>query len=243
MPLHIRASRDQVAERAVICGDPARVRQIASMLDGARLVNEHRGLITYTGNYKGVPITVATHGIGGPSAALVVEELAQLGVKTFVRLGTAGALVEELDAGDVVVASGAFHRSGGLFSQYIGEGVCASAVPNFELTRRIVEELERRGVKHVVAPVVSNDAFYAESEEFAKWWSSRGAVAVEMEAATLFAVASLRRLRASAVLIICDSLVRDLGFLTAEELRPYVERTASAVLEALARERSRREGA
>ncbi len=91
MPIHLRVSPGDIAERVVIVGDPERARQLSGLLVGARLVNENRGLMTYTGRYNGIDITVATHGIGAPSAAIVIEELISMGARLIVRLGTTGA--------------------------------------------------------------------------------------------------------------------------------------------------------
>lgn len=123
MPIHLRVNPGgDIAERVVIVGDPERARQLSELLVGARLVNENRGLITYTGKYNGVDITVATHGIGAPpSAAIVIEELISMGARFIVRLGTAGgALRREIGIGDVVVPTGSAYNYGGIYTQYLG---------------------------------------------------------------------------------------------------------------------------
>ncbi|MEM1710468.1 MAG: nucleoside phosphorylase, partial [Sulfolobales archaeon] len=105
-PVIIRAKKGEVAERVVVGGDPARIEQLASLLEKPKLVNSNRGLLVYTGSYEGVPVTVATHGIGGPSSAIVVEELVMLGAKVIVRFGTCGAMVKGLGIGDIVIPTG-----------------------------------------------------------------------------------------------------------------------------------------
>jgi len=94
-PLHILAKPEDIAPRVITSGDPARVKQLASYLEDARLVNENRGFLVYTGKYKGVDVTVATHMIGAPSAAIVFEELIMLGAKLIVRFGTCGGFLPE----------------------------------------------------------------------------------------------------------------------------------------------------
>lgn len=155
--------------------------------------------------------------------------------KYFVRLGTAGSLISNLRIGDVVLATGATHYPGGLFKQYYGEDACGLSVPDFTLTRKIAEVAEERGLKYFLGPVFSSDAFYAEDPEFAKKWSSRGLIAVEMECAGLFAVSLMRGVKTACVLVVSNSLVEDLGYASAENLRGKVAEVAKVVLEALTR--------
>ena len=231
-PVHILAKKGDIAERVLIAGDPGRVKLLSNLLEGARLVNENRGFLIYTGKYKGVDVSIATHGIGGPSIAIVLEELAMLGGKVFIRYGTAGALVPELDIGDYVIVSGASYNHGGVFHQYFKEDACISPTPDFEVTLALYNSFKAKGLKFFVGNVFSSDAFYAEDEEFAKKWSERGNVAVEMECATLFALSKLRKLRSGAVVVISDSLVKG-GWISKEELERRVMQGAEAVLDAL----------
>ncbi|MEM5833768.1 MAG: nucleoside phosphorylase, partial [Candidatus Aenigmatarchaeota archaeon] len=142
-PIHVKAQRGEIAKRVVIAGDPARVVLLSTLLDEARMVSDVRGYHVYTGLYRGVPITVAVHGIGSASAVLVLEELIMLGAKVVVRLGTCGAMIPELDIGDIVIPTGASYYSGGIFQQYLGEPVCQVAVPDYQLLENIVSEVRR----------------------------------------------------------------------------------------------------
>ncbi|MEL9939667.1 MAG: purine-nucleoside phosphorylase [Ignisphaera sp.] len=234
-PIHIKARRGDIAERVIIAGDPARVDQVAKMLENPRVVNTNRGFTIYTGSYKGVPISVAVHGVGHPSSMLVVEELAMLGAKVVVRFGTCGAMVKGLRIGDVVIPTAAAYYPGGAFYQYLKENVCTATAPSFEVLKTLVEETQKAGVNYVLGPVVSSDAFYAEDPDFVRKWTSRGVVAVEMECAGLFMLGAMRNLKTGALLMVSDSLVEELGFASAEELRDYVDRAAKIVLEALTR--------
>ncbi|MFP3160986.1 MAG: nucleoside phosphorylase, partial [Vulcanisaeta sp.] len=117
MPIHIRAGEGDVAERVVIVGDPARARQLSGLLTDVKVVNENRGFITYTGMYEGVRVSVAVHGVGAPSAAIVIEELIKLGAKLIIRLGTTGALRSEIGIGDVIVPTGSAYNPGGIYMQ------------------------------------------------------------------------------------------------------------------------------
>lgn len=234
-PVHIKAKKGDIAERVVVAGDPARVKQLAEFLDNPRLVNENRGFLVYTGEYKGVPITVATHGIGAPSAAIVFEELFMLGAKAMIRLGTCGAMIKGLKIGDFIAATGAAYPHGGVtLGMYVPDGSMA-AVPDFELTKLLVEEAEKQGEKIYIGPVFSSDAFYAEDPDFAKRWGSRGVICVEMECATLFALGLMRGFKAAAMLIVSDSLVEPSGFADAKELAPRVEKASRIVFEVLAK--------
>ncbi|MEM0231607.1 MAG: hypothetical protein QXG78_00655, partial [Candidatus Methanomethyliaceae archaeon] len=98
---HIKCSKEDIAERVIVCGDPVRVKKIAEFLDKPKLVNENRCLLTFTGEYKGIAITISTTGMGAPSAAIVMEELASLGVKFVIRVGTTGGV--KLEVGDIVI--------------------------------------------------------------------------------------------------------------------------------------------
>jgi 5'-methylthioadenosine phosphorylase len=233
-PQHIKAGPDDVSARVVVVGDPARARMVAGMLEDSRLVNENRGLLVYTGYHKGRRITVAVHGIGAPSAAIVVEELIALGARYLVRLGTCGGLVEDLDIGDFVVASGAAYNPGGTLGQYF-DGICPPASPDPELLLAVYREASARG-RAVMAPVYSSDAFYAEDPGMAKRLASLGIKAVEMEVATLYALSTLRGVKAAALLVVSDNLVvpGKERLRSHEELAGYVEKAAEAVLEALA---------
>ncbi len=232
-PIHIKAKKGDVAERVIVAGDPARVEQVSKMLENPRVVNTNRGFIIYTGTYKGVPVSVAVHGVGHPSSMLVVEELAMLGAKVVIRFGTCGAMVKGLKIGDIVIPTAAAYYPGGAFYQYLKEAVCTATAPHFDVLKTLVEETQKAGVNYVLGPVVSSDAFYAEDPEFVKKWTSRGIVAVEMECAGLFMLGAMRNLKTGALLMVSDSLVEELGFASAEELREYVNRASKIVLEAL----------
>ncbi len=234
VPIHLRVNRGDVAERVVIVGDPARARQLSGLLTDARLVNENRGFLTYTGTYGGVRVSVATHGIGAPSAAIVIEELISLGARLIVRLGTVGALRREVGIGDVIVPTGSAYNVGGIYTQYLGSIVNYPAVPDYEVLIALVQSLRGAGLRVWVGPVYSSDAFYAE-EDLVNVMGPRGILGVEMETAILFLLGLLRGVKTGAVLIVSNNLTegREGRFLTAEELSPIVEKVGKAVLGAI----------
>lgn len=234
-PYHVKAKPEDIASRVIVAGDPARVQQVAGMLREARLVNSNRGFLTYTGYYEDVPVTVATHGIGGPSAAIVFEELVMLGAKVVTRLGTCGGLVEELGKGDVVIATGAAYSSGGnAIGMYVSNS-CMPTAPHPEVTLALIDAAKKNNVKFLLGPVFSSDAFYAEDPDFVRKWSSRGIVAVEMECAMLFALGWMRNVKTGAILVVSDSLVHEeeKALATAEELKEKINVAAKTALEAL----------
>jgi|OSPMetMinimDraft_2_1075162.scaffolds.fasta_scaffold08425_2 5'-methylthioadenosine phosphorylase len=233
-PVHILAKPEDLAQKALIAGDPGRVKKISEFLDKPKLVNDNRGFLVYTGNYKGSKVTIATHGIGGPSTAIVVEELHMLGVKTFIRLGTAGSLVPTLKIGDVLVATGASHLPGGTIGQYVGQGVTISPAPDIALTMALTQKLRERGINFREGMLFSSDAFYAEDSSFVQKWSSLGNLAVEMECATLFSLGRLRGLRTAASVIISDELAGETKWIDRSTLESKVEQVSKAVLEVLA---------
>ena len=233
-PLHIRAKKGDIASRVVIAGDPVRVEHLSTLLENPRIVNTNRGFLTYTGLFKGIPITIATHGIGAPSAAIVIEELIMLGAKIIIRLGTAGSLIEKLDFGDIVIATGAVYNVGSnAIGMYI-PNTCMCTSPHPEVIYKMMKAFKEHGLKFTLGPVFSSDAFYAEDPDFAKKWGSRGVVAVEMECAVLFSLGWLRRFKAGAVLLISNSLAKRRHYMpTAEELKPRILKLGKALLNAL----------
>lgn len=207
MPYHIWAGQVDVAPLVVGVGDPSRARLFASLMENARLVNENRYPV-YTGHVGNKRISVAAHGIGGPSAAIALEELKMLGMETFVRIGTAGSF-GELRVGDVLIAAAAAAPGGGVLGAYFpGHSPPLAADPL--LTVKLAEAL-----KAPVGYVVSSDAFYAEDPGFVEFWRRRGALAVEMECATAMALGWLRGFRTGCVLVISNIVGRheavDLG--------------------------------
>jgi 5'-methylthioadenosine phosphorylase len=231
-PLHILAKPEDIAPRVIASGDPARVKQLAGYLEGARLVNENRGFLVYTGKYKGVDVTVATHMIGAPSAAIVFEELIMLGAKLIVRFGTCGGFLPEMRVGDFVIATGASYSGGGTMNTY-SPGECMAAVPDYEVLKALVDSASRLGLAFHLGPVISSDNFYS-GLEYLNRWIARGMIAVDMEAATLFLVGRHRRIKTGASFVVSDVIGHAYEKMaTAEELREAVDRASRAVLDAV----------
>ncbi len=198
-PIHLHPVAP-LAERVLLPGDPARALLLAqTLLEEPLMFNHHRGLWGYTGRAAdGHPLTIQSTGMGGPSAAIVVSELADLGAARLIRVGTCGALRAELALGDLVVATAALSFDG--TSRALSAG--GSLVPNPEL----LAGLRSSGGTALVheGPVASADLFYDTPPEDARRMLDAGAWAVEMETATLFALARRRGLAAAAVLLVSD---------------------------------------
>jgi len=234
VPIHLKVNQGDVAERVVVAGDPARVEYISKkFLKEPRVVNTNRGLIAYTGKYKGMKISIVTHGMGAPSALIVLEELIEVGAKAVIRLGSCGAMIPGMKIGDVVIPTGASYYPGGAYYQYYREQICAPAVPDFNLLKALVDAAEEKGLNYRLGPILSSDAFYAEDPDFARKWASRGVIAVEMECAGIFSIGLMRGIKTASLLLVSDSLVEDLGFADARELNRYADRAAEVVLDAL----------
>ena len=227
-----------LAERVLLPGDPGRALMLAeSLLDGAKMFNHNRGLWGYTGLAPDrEPLTIQSTGMGGPSAAIVIHELIDLGARRLLRVGTCGALRAGLALGDLVIVTEAIAADGTSRALGAGERVPASR----ELLDAVIAAANPpfaehgRGHGHVVhaGPIVTSDLFYDE-RELERRWSEAGALAVEMEAATLFALASARGARSAALLVVSDIVLPERTRIGQEELRAAERRMGEAALRAL----------
>lgn len=201
-----------LAERVLLPGDPGRALLLAqSLLSEPKMFNHHRGLWGYTGEAAdGRPLTIQSTGMGGPSAAIVVAELSELGARTLVRVGTCGALQDSIGLGDLVVVTEALAGDG--TSRALGSA--ARIGPDPELLERLLAASP--GAAH--GPVASSDLFYDSPDGAEEAWRDQGALAVEMESATLFALAARRRLRAASVLLVSDIVLPEPARIDADAL-------------------------
>lgn len=232
-PVHILAKPGEIAEKAIVAGDPGRVDYIAGMLEEARLISSNRGFNTYTGRYKGERITIACHGIGGPSSAIVFEELRMLGAKVIIRLGTAGGLLKELSEGDIVIPNVACYYVGSSTISAYMPRLAPPTAPSYDVLESLVQEMRRKSSRFWIGPVVSSDAFYAEDEEFITQWTKTGVIAVEMECATIFALGYLRKIKTGAILVVTDNLASKVRVRDKEKINQWVKEAAVAALETL----------
>lgn len=206
---HIRIKPGEVARCVLLPGDPSRAEKIASRFDEAREIASNREFRTFTGRVGKTPISVTSTGIGGPSAAIAVEELSRCGADTFIRVGTSGAVDRRLKTGDLVIANAAV-RDEGTSPQYVP--LSYPAVADLEVTNALVEAARRLKVKFRVGLVVSKDAFYSEepktiplgkqAKEVWKVWERARVLATEMECSTIYTICSIRGLRGGGVVAV-----------------------------------------
>jgi len=178
-------------------GDPGRAERIADAMDRANLVSENREFTLLTGSYRGTEVCVCSTGIGGPSAAIALEELSRLGVETFIRVGSAGGRQSEIPIGSVVALTGAY-RGDGTSTAYLPTEF--PAVADFEVTAAIIEAAVQSGLPYWLGIGYTRDAYYVRDEELDELLKQVGVVASEQEAAALFVVAASLGVRVGAIL-------------------------------------------
>jgi DeoD family purine-nucleoside phosphorylase len=230
MPVHLRASEGDYAAAVLLPGDPLRAERIArELLDEARPVNRERGLLGYTGSWQGRPVSVQATGMGCPTAAIVMEELVQLGVKRFLRVGTCGGLQPDLELGDLIVAVSAVAADS--TAQHLVGGEPHTPTSDWELVHGAVHYAKELGQPLHVGPIVSSDLFYNPDGEQYDRWCSRGILAVEMEAAVLFTLGALRGVQAGCLLTVSDVVVeKEFKRISDEDLRAAVDRMTRIAL-------------
>jgi uridine phosphorylase len=195
-PIHLRPAAE-LAERVLLPGDPHRALHVAQrLLDKPLMFNHHRGLWGYSGTARdGAPLTVQSTGMGGPSAAIVTEELVGLGARTVIRIGTCGSLVDELELGSMVPVGTAIAADGASRALGADGRVPADA----EIATALAASAGRDP-----ATCVSTDLFYDARDGLATTWTADGAAVVEMEAAAVMQVASNHGVRAGCLLAVTD---------------------------------------
>lgn len=203
---HINATPDDFAKTVLMPGDPLRAKFIAeNFLSDARLVNSVRGINGYTGNYKGVPVSVMASGMGMPSMAIYSYELFNFfGVENIIRIGSAGSINSDIKVRDIVIGMGACTNSN-LASQYNLSGSFAP-ICSYNLLKTCTHTAEEMGIDVHVGNLYSSDTFYDESMSSASW-GKMGVMAVEMEAAALYMNAARSGKNALAICTISDHIL------------------------------------
>src|SRR6266513_4031137 len=177
MPIHVRAEPGEYAEACLLPGDPLRAQYIAeTYLDNPVQRNSERGMLGYTGEFEGRPLSVQATGMGCPSAAIVVEELVQLGVKRLLRVGTCGGLQPDLQLGDLIVAVSAVAADA--TAKHLVGGEPHTPTSDWELVHGAVHYAKELDQPLRVGPIVSSDLFYNPDREQYARWSARGILAV-----------------------------------------------------------------
>jgi DeoD family purine-nucleoside phosphorylase len=236
MPIHIRAEPGDYAEACLLPGDPLRAKYIAeTFFDDPVQRNAERGMLGFTGTFEGKPVSVQSTGMGCPTAAIVVEELVQLGVKRMLRVGTCGGLQPDMALGDLIVAVTA-----------VASDQTATKLVNFEphtptadwkLVHEAVHAAKELGKPVRVGPIVSSDLFYNPDEGQYGRWSDRGILAVEMEAAVIFTLGALRKIQAGCLLTVSDVVVEgEFVRISDEEMKAAVDQMTELALRTITSE-------
>lgn len=213
---HLKIQKGDVGKYVIMPGDPKRCYAISKRFENPKLIADFREFVTYTGYIDGVKVSAVSHGIGGPSTAIALEELIKAGSDTFIRVGTCGGMNMEVLPGNIVIVNGAI-KVGGTPDNYIPKEF--PCVPNIDVLEALIEASKNIKTKSHVGVVHCKDAFYAQhapesmavGEELLYKWQAyikAGALASEMESATLFAVAASKNVRAGASMLVLHNQER-----------------------------------
>lgn len=206
---HIGLKQGDVGKYVILPGDPKRCAKIAQHFDNPQLIADNREYVTYTGYVDGEKVSVTSTGIGGPSAAIAMEELVKVGAETFIRVGTCGGMQLDVKGGDIVIATGAI-RAEGTSKEYAP--IEFPAVANLDITNALVKAAQNLGFTYHTGIVQCKDSFYGQHspetkpvsyELQNKWeaWKRLGCLASEMESAALFIVASYLNVKVGSVFL------------------------------------------
>ena len=207
---HVQLNQDMIGKYVILTGDPKRCKSIAEHLEQAELVADNREFTTYTGFLDGTKVSITSTGIGGPSAAIALEELVHCGAHTFIRVGTSGGMQLDVNSGDLVIASGAV-RMEGTSKEYAP--IEFPAVADHTIVQALEQAAKAQKAPYHVGVVQCKDSFYGQHEPEAKpvgyelvnKWDAFvrcGCLASEMESAALFVTASCLRVRMGTVLLV-----------------------------------------
>lgn len=214
---HTQVGVGDVGRYVILPGDPKRCEKIAKHFDNARLIADSREYVTYTGTLEGVPVSVTSTGIGGPSAAIAIEELSKAGADTFVRVGTCGGMQTDVCGGDIVIASGAV-RMEGTSREYAP--IEYPAVPDVTVMNALITAAKSKGITCHTGVVQCKDSFFGQHEPEVmpvsyelqnKWeaWLRMGCLASEMESAALFIAGSFLRVRVGSCFLVVANQERE----------------------------------
>lgn len=202
MPLHLRANKGDYAPTTLLVGDPARAVRVSQILTESNLVNKNRGLLGYTGSYKEKKVSVQTTGMGCPSAAIVVEELIQLDVKTLIRIGTCGGIGAHIKPLDMIAAVAASPFDGATRTYLDGEPHAPYAT--FEILDAAHKAAQAKKMQLYFGGVASVDVFYNPFPDYVPKLRGKGIIAVEMETSLIYYLANRSGLNAASFLLVSD---------------------------------------
>lgn len=235
---HVALERGEVGRYVMLPGNPGRVEKMAKYLDEPVFVRQNREYCCWNGKLLGETVSIVSTGIGGPSAAIAIEELGAIGADTFIRTGTCGSLQDEYGRGDLIIATGSV-RGGATANAYVP--LAYPAVANHELVSDLIEAARAKGYRFGAGIIQCKDAFFLEDpdmlplhNEAKNYWETlklAGVLASEMESDTLFVIGSIRKYRVATVLLALGGTAGDTEMVgtTPEEL----ERMTVCAIEAL----------
>ena len=207
MSVHIAAKNGEIADTILLPGDPKRAKWIAeNFLENAVCYTDIRGMLGFTGTYKGKRISVQGTGMGIPSMSIYITELMKdYGVKTLIRVGSAGSYQEDVKIRDIVVALSTSTDSN--INNRRFKGASFAPTVNFDLLSKVLKTAEEKNIKIKAGNILTSDEFYNDDSTYFKKWAEFGVLAVEMETAALYTLASKYKAKALSILTISDSLV------------------------------------
>lgn len=238
---HIKCKAGDVGKYVLLPGDPGRVSKIAAYLDNAQHVQTNREYETWTGYLDGEKVSVMSTGMGGPSAAIGLEELKMIGADTFIRIGTCGGIDPAIVPGTLIIPTGAI-RKDGTGTEYIP--IEFPAVPNFNLASALKEASESLGYENALGVVECKDSYYgqhapermpAKQDLLQKWeaWKMAGAIGSEMESSSLFIVASAIHVKCATILLLCRNREREdslnTGLVRVTDIEPAIKTAIEAL--------------
>jgi DeoD family purine-nucleoside phosphorylase len=232
MPIHLKASKKDYASTVLLVGDPGRADKISKLLQKTKLVNDNRALFGYTGEYAGKKVSVQTTGMGCPSAAIVVEELIQLGVERFIRIGTCGGIGERMKPLDIIAAVAATPFDG-TTRTYL-KGAPHAPYATFSILKTAYDIAKSMDIEVFFSGVASVDVFYNPSPDYVKDLRAQGIDAVEMETSLIYYLANRSKKEAASFLLVSDIVGGDEHFtkyVTEQDLAQGMDILINFVLE------------
>lgn len=189
---------EKVSKMVLLPGDPERVNRVAEFLENVKLVANNREFRTMVGEYKGMEVTVTSTGIGGASAVIALEELIACGGEYFIRIGSAGAVQDNINIGDLILSMGSV-REDGASVMYVDHKY--PAVADFEILSALKQKADELGYKHHVGVTRSHDSFYIDDEmEKMAYWNKKNVLGSDMETSSLFVIGNIRKVKVGSVL-------------------------------------------
>ncbi|MGX7263063.1 nucleoside phosphorylase [Enterococcus crotali] len=219
---NIKVYAGDISSKVIVCGDPGRAKQIAELLDEPQEISFAREYRIFNGVYQGTKVTIASHGVGCPGAAVCFEELIKAGAKEIIRVGTAGSYVEELPPGSLIVADSAV-REDGLTYQLVPKGM--PAVGDLSLVQKVEKRTATKDIRYKRGTIVTLDVFYSGAVTFPHMeYKAAGALGAEMELASLYIIARMRGIAAAGIFALDGYAFADMN-----EYDPHTEVVGQAV--------------